>query len=74
MKCVKCLIKTMGVAALVAAFFTFPLVLHFLSPSVGDPCADWHASTAGSKGQTLVCTHLPDSGHLMYWETQVMDR
>jgi hypothetical protein len=34
----------------------------------GDLCYNWHATTQDSNGQTLTRTHLPDSGHLMYWE------
>jgi hypothetical protein len=37
-------------------------------PNQGDSCVNWHATTQDSSGQTLTCTHLPDSGHLMYWE------
>jgi hypothetical protein len=49
--------------------FTAPL-----SPALGDQCQSWHATTTDSSGNTLVCTHTPDSGHLMYWEREVMDR
>lgn len=45
-----------------------------LSPNQGELCQSWHATTTDSNGNTLVCTHTPDSGHLMYWEGQVMDR
>jgi hypothetical protein len=34
----------------------------------GDLCYNWHATMQDSNGQTLTCTHLPDSGQLMYWE------
>jgi hypothetical protein len=36
--------------------------------AAGDPCNTWHATMQDSSGRTLTCTHLPDSGHLMYWE------
>jgi hypothetical protein len=47
---------------------------HADPPSPGSLCYSWHATTTDSNGNTLVCTHTPDSGHLMYWEGQVMDR
>jgi len=50
------------------------LALAPLAPSPGDQCQSWHATTTDANGNTLVCTHTPDSGHLMYWERQVMDR
>jgi len=37
-----------------------------LSPNPGDQCWNWHATTQDSAGRTMICTHLPDSGHLMY--------
>jgi hypothetical protein len=60
--------KTITTAALVAAAISTAPMAH-AAPSVGDVCYDWKATAQDSNGQTLVCTHLPDSGHLMYWET-----
>jgi hypothetical protein len=37
-------------------------------PAQGDQCWNWHATMQDSNGQTLTCTHLSDSGHMMYWE------
>lgn len=53
-----------GVAA-VAAIALSPVPL---SPNAGDQCWNWHATAQDASGQTMTCTHLPDSGHLMYWE------
>lgn len=46
------------------------------NPSAGDQCnqSTWHSTTVDSNGQTLVCTHTPDSGHGMFWETTIQDR
>jgi hypothetical protein len=60
-----------GAVAVAASVFSAPLA-HAAGP--GDLCYNWHATTTDSNGNTLVCTHTPDSGHLMYWEGQVMDR
>jgi hypothetical protein len=38
-----------------------------LSPNPGDQCWNWHATAQDAAGQTMTCTHTPDSGHLMYW-------
>ena len=54
-------------AVLAAAISTAPAA--HASPSVGDVCYNWKATSTDGNGQQLVCTHLPDSGHLMYWET-----
>jgi hypothetical protein len=51
-----------------------PLTPYTQSPNLGDLCYNWHATATDSSGNTLVCTHTPDSGHLMYWESRVMDR
>jgi hypothetical protein len=60
--------RTIATAALIAAAISTAPMAH-ASPSVGDVCYDWKANAQDANGQTLVCTHLPDSGHLMYWET-----
>jgi hypothetical protein len=60
--------KTIAIAGLIAAAISTAPLAH-ASPSVGDVCYDWKATAQDANGQTLVCTHLPDSGHLMYWET-----
>ena len=52
--------------AVTAAGLTAPMA--YAQPSQGDSCVNWHATTQDSNGRTLTCTHLPDSGHLMYWE------
>jgi hypothetical protein len=54
-----------GVAA-AAAIVLAPLA--HAGPNQGDSCVNWHATTQDSNGRTLTCTHLPDSGHMMYWE------
>jgi hypothetical protein len=59
------------VLAVTAAVLTAPLA--HAAPAPGDPCMNWHASTQGSNGQTLYCTHREDSGHVMYWEPSIMD-
>lgn len=59
-----------GVAA--AAIALAPLA--HAGPNQGDQCMDWHATTTDPNGQTMTCTHLPQSdpsggsGHIMYWE------
>jgi hypothetical protein len=64
--------KSLLIPAVLAAGIAFaPLPL---SPNLGDLCYDWHATATDSSGNTLVCTHTPDTGHLMYWESRVMDR
>lgn len=60
-----------GMAALAAITFT-PLA--HANPSIGDSCVNWHATTTDNNGNTLVCTHLADSGHMMYWEYSIQDR
>ena len=60
--------KSIATAVLIAAAISTAPMAH-ASPSVGDVCYDWKATAQDANGQTLVCTHLPDSGHLMYWET-----
>lgn len=45
-----------------------PLTPYPQDPSPGQQCFNWHATTVGPNGQMMTCTHLPDSGHLMYWE------
>jgi hypothetical protein len=58
-----------GVVALAAtAAVLTPGTASAQGPSQGDSCVNWHATTQDGNGQTLTCTHLPDSGHLMYWE------
>ena len=52
----------------VAAFVAIVLAPIPLSPNAGDQCWNWHATAQNANGQTMTCTHLPDSGHLMYWE------
>lgn len=59
--------KSLLVPALMAAGL-IPLTPYAQSPAPGDLCYSWHATTQDSNGQTMTCTHTPDSGHLMYWE------
>jgi hypothetical protein len=66
------LLNVIGGVAAVAAI-TLPLT-PFAQVNQGDLCYNWHATATDANGNTLVCTHTPDSGHLMYWEGQVMDR
>lgn len=60
-----------GVAA--AAAIALAPMAH-ATPNPGDQCMDWHATTTGTDGRTMTCTHLPQSdpsggsGHIMYWE------
>jgi len=63
--------KTIATAALVAAAVCTAPAAH--ATSVGDVCYNWKATTTDASGQTLFCTHLPDSGHLMYWETSMRE-
>ncbi len=51
-----------------AAFVVIVLAPIPLSPNAGDQCWNWHATAQNANGQTMTCTHLTDSGHLMYWE------
>jgi hypothetical protein len=64
--------KLLIAATLAGAIPLAPLA--HAAPSQGDSCVNWHATTQGASGQTLVCTHLPDSGHMMYWESSIQDR
>ena len=64
--------KALSIAALLAgSVITAPVAN--AAPSVGDVCYNWKATATDANGQTLYCTHLPDSGHLMYWETSMRD-
>jgi hypothetical protein len=45
-----------------------PLTPFVQDPSPGQQCMNWHATAQGPNDQTMTCTHLPDSGHIMYWE------
>jgi phthiodiolone/phenolphthiodiolone dimycocerosates ketoreductase len=38
------------------------------NPSPGQQCMNWHATATDANGRVMTCTHLPDSGHIMYWE------
>jgi hypothetical protein len=64
--------KTIATAALVAVAISIAPVA-YASPSAGDVCYSWKATTTDEGGQSLFCTHLPDSGHLMYWETSMRE-
>ena len=55
-------------AAGIAAIAAVALAPVPLSPNPGEQCWNWHATAQDASGQTMTCTHLPDSGHLMYWE------
>jgi hypothetical protein len=57
--------------AVAAAIVLAPLA--HANPNQGDPCGNWHATTQGSSGQTLHCTHREDSGLQMYWEPSIQD-
>ncbi len=57
-----------GTAAITAALVFVPLTPYAQAPTPGQQCQTWHATTQDANGQTMTCTHLPDSGHLMYWE------
>ncbi|WP_422223382.1 hypothetical protein [Mycobacterium sp.] len=59
--------KTLIAAVTIGAGLTFAAPAH-AQPAPGEQCQNWHATAPDSNGQTLTCTHLPDSGHLMYWE------
>jgi hypothetical protein len=64
--------KTIATASLIAAVISTAPAAH-ASPSAGDLCYNWKATASDASGQQLVCTHLPDSGHLMYWETSMRE-
>jgi hypothetical protein len=64
--------KIVFTAVVGVTVFTAPTA--HAAPSIGDSCVNWHATTQDAKGQTLVCTHLADSGHMMYWESSIQDR
>jgi hypothetical protein len=64
----------MNAVVMAIAVAMAPLTPYTQSPNLGDLCYNWHATATDSNGNTLVCTHTPDSGHLMYWESRVMDR
>ena len=55
-------------AAIAAAVVLAPLTPYMQGPSAGDQCFNWHATMQDSNGRLMTCTHLPDSGHIMYWE------
>jgi hypothetical protein len=55
-----------------AVGIAYPLT-PFAQIQQGDLCYNWHATAPDVNGRTLICTHLPDSGHLMYWETSQQD-
>lgn len=59
-------------AAVAAAVLTAPMA--YANPNQGDQCMNWHATTTNNNGNFLVCTHLADSGHIMYWESSIQDR
>jgi hypothetical protein len=61
-------------AALVSAAILSPPIANAGGAVQGAQCQSWHATATDSYGNTLYCTHTPDSGHLMYWELSVMDR
>jgi hypothetical protein len=46
----------------------------FAQVTQGDACLNWHASAQDANGNTLWCTHTPDSGHVMYWLPSIQDR
>ena len=62
------------IAASCAVSIPLAPLAHTQGPNQGDQCMDWHATTTGPNGQTMTCTHLPQSdpsggsGHIMYWE------
>lgn len=59
--------RGMGVVALaLGAGLMFAPSAH--ATGQGDQCWNWHATMQDSSGRTLTCTHLADSGHMMYWE------
>jgi hypothetical protein len=60
-----------GVAALAAITVAPPA---HANPNQGEQCVNWHATTTDNNGNFLVCTHLADSGHIMYWESSIQDR
>jgi hypothetical protein len=60
-------LKIASIAAIAAAA-VIALTPFAQSPNPGDQCMNWHATVTGPNGQTMTCTHLPDSGHIMYWE------
>lgn len=65
--------KLLMIGGLVLAAIAFAPSAH-ANPSLGDQCMNWHATTTDNNGNTLVCTHLADSGHIMYWESSIQDR
>jgi hypothetical protein len=66
--------KKLLIAAALAALtpLGFAPVAH--ATGLGDPCWNWHATMQDSSGQTLYCTHTPDSGHGMSWQYTIQDR
>jgi hypothetical protein len=66
--------KVLVGAVLVSAAILPSPIANAGGPVPGAQCQSWHATTTDSNGDTLYCTHTPDSGHLMYWELSVMDR
>jgi hypothetical protein len=73
---IKQLLVPAGMVALAAVTFASPAQAN---PSLGDQCMNWHAATTDNNGNSLVCTHLPQSapgggsGHIMYWESSIQD-
>src|ERR1700722_5641969 len=66
--------KNLPIPGLAAAAAIALAPLAHAGPNQGDQCMDWHATMTGPNGQTMTCTHLPQSdpsggsGHIMYWE------
>jgi hypothetical protein len=60
----KLLIGGVAAAAVTLSMAAAPIA----QAAQGDQCYNWHATMQDSTGQTLTCTHLADSGHMMYWE------
>ena len=56
------------VLAAIVAVVLAPLTPYAQQPAPGDQCMNWHTTTQDNSGRLMTCTHLPDSGHLMYWE------
>jgi hypothetical protein len=57
------------IPAVLAAGITAPHGAPYAQqPVPGQQRWNWHATAQDANGQTMTCTHLPDSGHLIYGE------
>jgi hypothetical protein len=62
------MMRTLAAGMVAIAAITAAPTAHADAPLPGQQCMDWHATASDGNGGVLTCTHLADSGHIMYWE------